>query len=353
MIGRRPGAIVLALIPAVALAGPADPPRHALRTTEGRLIEATLSTEVLAPQLRAEEWSAIAPRPPDGPGQEVREARFSPGGEASRERGEASRPFLSARIASDASKAPSRLVLKAEYRIALKRRTLVRLGDGEPAPAVPALDGLERRLALAPSSDCDFRDPGLAKWLDEHGLRRTPDESDVDFGRRVFVFLKRNFQYEYTDTMDRRSSRVCRLGRSDCGGLGLLFVAAMRASGVPARTIVGRWATSAEAGAKAGGLPYYQQHAKAEFFAEGVGWVPVDPASAIVHDRSPEGLAYFGIDDGDFITYHHDTRLRLDSRFFGEQTVETLQGLVFWARGKGTFEDAKVTETWTVREIAR
>ena len=39
------------------------------------------------------------------------------------------------------------------------------------------------------------------------------------------------------------------------------------------------------------GVEYFQWHVKAEFFARGVGWIPVDCSSAILHDKTPERLS--------------------------------------------------------------
>jgi transglutaminase-like putative cysteine protease len=56
----------------------------------------------------------------------------------------------------------------------------------------------------------------------------------------------------------------------ECGDYSALFVALCRAAGIPARPVVGRWATS-EA---------IDWHVWAEFHLPGYGWVPVDPTVA-------------------------------------------------------------------------
>ena len=47
-----------------------------------------------------------------------------------------------------------------------------------------------------------------------------------------------------------------------------------------------------------GSVRYFQEHIKAEFYAQGVGWVPVDLSSAVLHDTSDAKLRYFGNDAG-------------------------------------------------------
>ena len=140
-------------------------------------------------------------------------------------------------------------------------------------------------------------------------------------------------------------------GGTDCGGLSALFVSVMRASDIPARMLVGRWAESGKEGDKVGGVTYYQEHVKAEFHADGVGWIPVDMASAVSYDQSKEGLRYFGQDEGDFLVLHIDADLRIDMRLFGRQDVGWLQGAALWVKGAGKFDDEKLSETWKVRVV--
>jgi transglutaminase-like putative cysteine protease len=67
-----------------------------------------------------------------------------------------------------------------------------------------------------------------------------------------------------------------------CGDLNALFVGLARAVGVPARDVYGLRVARSEYGYKSLGLgsdnATKAQHCRAEFFAQGVGWVPVDPA---------------------------------------------------------------------------
>ena len=88
---------------------------------------------------------------------------------------------------------------------------------------------------------------------------------------------------------------------------------------------------------------------KAEFFARGVGWVPVDVSSGILHDKSPQGLKFFGNDPGDFITFHVDGNLDIDTLLFGTESLSSLQSPRWWIKGAGSLKGEKLTETWQVK----
>jgi transglutaminase-like putative cysteine protease len=239
------------------------------------------------------------------------------------------------------------------YRATLWSRRLVPLGRDEKPPAVKDLNNAEREAALRSAGDLAFDGEAFKSWQAEHKLTRGPDEPEIDFARRVFTTIRGQFQYEHVPDMDRAPAAVCQAGKSDCGGLSNLFVASLRSQGIPARTLAGRWATSADPDEKLNGHPYYQYHVKAEFFAAGVGWVPVDMASGILHDRSREGLYYFGYDPGDFITQHIDSNLEVDTIHFGKQQIVVLQRPAFWVTGKGALDDLQVVEGWTVTKTTR
>jgi hypothetical protein len=150
--------------------------------------------------------------------------------------------------------------------------------------------------------------------------------------------------------MDRQASAVCRAGKADCGGLSVLFVTILRGNNIPARTLIGRWAQSSKAKDTVGDLPYYQTHVKAEFYAEEIGWVPADLATAL-YDKKGDGLSCFGHDPGDFLTQHVDEHLRLDSFHFGKQDMEFLQGPAYWVTGRGNIEPTHTEEKWEVRKL--
>ena len=82
-----------------------------------------------------------------------------------------------------------------------------------------------------------------------------------------------------------------------CGDLNALFVGLSRAAGVPARDVYGIRVAPSAHGYKSLGAntPAISkaQHCRAEFFAQGIGWVPVDPADVrkVVLEEPPGKLS--------------------------------------------------------------
>jgi transglutaminase-like putative cysteine protease len=81
-----------------------------------------------------------------------------------------------------------------------------------------------------------------------------------------------------------------------CGDLNAMFVGLARASGIPARDVYGlRVARSAHGYASLGvgsEVVSRAQHCRAEFYAQGIGWIPVDPADVrkVVLEEPPGNL---------------------------------------------------------------
>lgn len=343
-------AVTVALA-SVLLAAPPTA-QYQLETAKGQRIRATLAYEISVPKARAEEWVLYAASAPELPCQSQVRSRLEPGGVESKETSDLQRPVLAARLPVKNAAHEKELSLQITYEATLFARRLVPAASAKKGKPVRPLSDQERSAALQPSTTYDFKQAEFRKWLDEQKLSRGSTESDVDFARRTFLSLRTKFGYEYKSTMDRRSSIVCRAGRSDCGGLSAVFVSAMRTNGIPARCLVGRWAMSSKQGEKLGDSLYHQWHVKAEFFANGVGWVPVDVSVGIGKDRTAQdSLRHFGNDRGDFLVQHIDHDLVLDSIHFGKSECGVLQVVSWWVKGTGTLDDVGIKEDWQVRKL--
>lgn len=325
-------------------------PSYQLETRPVGKVTAVYKVSVSAPSVRPDVWILLWPKVADLPGQRIIAGACRPTGVAVSDLSPLHQPLWQVRIPVPADAPGNEVKLTVATRVELFSRKLVRR-DGGPVAVVPPLPDDQRRLFLRPTAWFDYESPALLAWLDANKLRRGEREGEVDFGQRVFLTLTRGFGYEYRDGMDRRASHVCGAERSDCGGVSSLFVAAMRSQGVPARMRAGRWALSAKPGQRAGEVEYFQEHVKAEFFAQRVGWVPVDVSSGILHDKTPAGLDYFGNDRGDFITLHLDHDLSFEPFSFGVKTVALLQRAAYWTTGRGHLRDAVIKEGWEVTPI--
>ncbi|RZT28998.1 transglutaminase-like domain-containing protein [Cupriavidus agavae] len=113
-----------------------------------------------------------------------------------------------------------------------------------------------------------------------------------------------------------------------CADINGLFVALARAAGIPARDAYGVRVDNSALGFKALGKAgdiSKAQHCRAEFYAAGLGWIPVDPADVrkVALEEVPGGLPMtdakvraaramlFGAWEGNWVAYNHGHDVRL------------------------------------------
>lgn len=344
--------LLLAQKPCLASAPPqAEANRkHALEIKPAKSISAVYTFKVYSPNLTANQWSIFTPRPPVLSGQRILQFESNPEGDITIDQSPLKQPILRVRQFVRTTDQQKSAALSVRIDANLYSRRLIPRKPGSPPDAVAKLPDPDRALFLRPSAHFNFQSDEVVRWMLGHGLTCKPGEEEIDYARRTFQFIVRNFQYEYLGEQNRSASNVCMAGKSDCGGLAVLFCSVMRSQGIPARTLAGRWAVSAKPGDKIGSVTYHQEHVKAEFFARNVGWVPVDLSSAVLHDKSAEKLEYFGNDNGDFLTLHLDSDLRLDTGAFGVRPITLLQRPCYWVTGRGSTDKAILSESWVVTQ---
>lgn len=320
---------------------------YAMKRRLARRVRADYRLVVDTSSLKADEWVAFAAYPPNTDGQFVR-SELLPGADKVWEGQGGTRSLWRSRIRATNSDLERRFAARMRLEADLYSRELV---DSEDALNVvePLPESLFDQYT-APTALIDFLSKDLAKWSDTVGLDRQDHESQVDFARRVYRTIQRGFTYSYTRKMDRRASTVSRLKTSDCGGLSILFLSILRSNDIPARLLVGRWAKSAEPGDKLEGLDYEQQHVKSEFFAAGVGWIPVDMSLGVGDGKSTDPN-FFGKDPGDFITLHFDHDIAVDTIHFGTESLTWLQGINYWVAGTGDLSKVRIEKSWTVADL--
>jgi hypothetical protein len=153
---------------------------------------------------------------------------------------------------------------------------------------------------------------------------------------------------DYTDKPDpiKDAARVCRGGKSDCAGLVYVFASTLRAAKIPARVLIGRWGESSNATES-------QVHVNAAFFADNVGWVPVNVAYAVSHREIPL-LSIFGHNENAFITLHTNTDLVMESAALNPaEHCDGLQKIIVWVRWlNGNGDGNHCDNDWLVTELS-
>lgn len=114
-------------------------------------------------------------------------------------------------------------------------------------------------------------------------------ESTIEKARAIYDYVYENVSYDKTipGWGEGDTERVCNLKAGNCTDFHSLFISLSRASGIPARFIIGAPFSD---GQLEGTTTKY--HCWAEFFDEQTGWVPVDISEAW-KDKSKHDY-YFG-----------------------------------------------------------
>ncbi len=207
-----------------------------------------------------------------------------------------------------------------------KRRQLV---DGPPDPAAPPIHPPPPGAFLASTESIDWKSDRFQDWLDHAGLRRRDGEAAVDFGARVYAYLRENGEYCYPPETSWTASAGCRALSTDCGGFSLIFTAACRANHIPARLLVGQWFKT-EGSGEALEMTGRQAHVIAEFFDPQIGWIPEDISSSFLHTRGFADLNFFGRDPGFFFAWHTDTDFHFTVPGKSDEHVQWIQNPAPW-----------------------
>ncbi|HMF12080.1 MAG TPA: transglutaminase-like domain-containing protein [Gemmataceae bacterium] len=297
---------------------------YKLEVKKARPIEAVLTQDyrLLRP---VEALILFIPRAPELPGQTDVKTTLDPNGVDGNELSPLRRPIASTKVTFDQLK-DNLLPIRVRVKATLVARELVTVTSRGQAPPVAPLKKPDRQAALYPSAMFDFQSAEVKRWMKANSLSRGKTEAEIDFARRVYTAIVKKYSHGYmkentiiwqSDPAKReisidqwRASLVSTKKEAHSAGLSVLFVSALRANNVPARILLGQWTDNKKAAFR-GDRPFY--HVKAEFFAENVGWVPVDLGSAVQATKERDGMAYFGKDPGDFLCLHVDAELVIET----------------------------------------
>lgn len=238
----------------------------------------------------------------------------------------------------------SRIVVEPVYRAAMVVATF-KVGEQQPVLEVTSrFRTRDRKVELKRGAGMQATPAELATYLKPTELMPTDGivretamqitgraRTDVDKARAVYEWVVEN-------TERNPKTRGCGIGdikamleakalNGKCADLNALFVGLLRAAGVPARDVYGIRVADSSRGYKSlgkSGDVTKAQHCRAEFYAEGIGWIPVDPADVrkvILEEKPGLGLGdevvrearamLWGGWEGNWLAYNyaHDVRL--------------------------------------------
>ncbi len=309
---------------------------YKIATTASKNIRATVKSAYRFPNMAAQEWWVAYALPPEFDGQPAARGRFriieAPSAEPGRLLDESSlrQPLATLHWFPDTVDGGRGFTVEATYDLTINRRTLE---PGERTGPLPRLTRAERSAFLAPSKHFDFTSPQFRAWLLKEDLKRKSSERDLDFAYRAMKTMVRTHTYRFELQSDRSASAVCKAGWSDCGGLATMYVSILRSSGIPARCLSGR------------NLKPDGTHVRLDFYAEGVGWVPGDPALAIDKHSADAG---FGREPADMVIMHFDL-IKYDRQYLWLQGIGTVRSI--YQNDQGSVAGMRLEHAMTVEVL--
>jgi Transglutaminase-like superfamily len=318
---------------------PTSDDAYVLAVRPSQKVVADFSIRYELPDVQIDQWCLVAAKPPQLPGQRQVSVSMSPAGQEIVEASPEKRRLIRAIVAGQ-GKAQHVTELKLHCQAVLYSRELLVREPGKNTAGPADLAAAERASYLRETRSLDYKSATFAKWLDRAGLRRGRAEGDIAFARRTMAKIYENeVKYSYV-TGNSKASETVQKHKGDCVALAQVYVSVLRANGIPARTLLGRWAESAKPTDQIEGQPWYQTHSKAELFVRHVGWVPADPTNGEL-----------GKDDGDFIAFHVDPDIDMPTGISGTQPFAALMPDAYWvtfAAGKQLGRSIS-HEQWIVR----
>ena len=148
----------------------------------------------------------------------------------------------------------------------------------------------------------------IAELAKEH---TAGDTTQIQKARHIYEYVVSTMRYDKTGEGWGRGDAVwaCTSKRGNCTDFHSLFIGMMRSSGIPARFEIGFPLPEGKTEGEIGGY-----HCWAEFYLDGIGWVPVDASEAWKNPKKHD--YFFGAHDTNrvFFTYGRDIRLSTEQK---------------------------------------
>jgi transglutaminase-like putative cysteine protease len=190
-----------------------------------------------------------------------------------------------------------------------RREHKVTLKPGGEAASADDASAAELERALAP--DRLVPTDGIIAQLAAQETRGLTDP--LDKARAIYSYVVSTMKYDKSGQGWGRGDAIyaCNIRKGNCTDFHALFIGMMRASGIPARFEIG---FPLPADKPAGEIAGY--HCWAQFYLEGIGWVPVDASEAW---KNPEQRQYFfGAHDVNRVLFSRGRDIRFNPAQEGE-----------------------------------
>jgi transglutaminase-like putative cysteine protease len=200
-------------------------------------------------------------------------------------------------LSIESSKPPSVTV-----RFDCVRKEHIRRATPEPNPA--PLSPADRARWLAPDRMVPLDDT-IRKWAREV-VAEAHAQTDIEMARAIYNHVVATVKYDKTGKGWGRGDiyYACDARRGNCTDFHAIFIGYARAMGIPARFSIGYPLPSDRGQGTIAGY-----HCWAEFYANGIGWIPIDASEA---GKDPSRREYFfGAHDENRVEFTRGRDLKL------------------------------------------
>ena len=204
----------------------------------------------------------------------------------------------------------------------------------DPAAVLPYNKGSEEfKLYTKPEKYIESSDPKIVELAQTLAAGET---NPYLLAKKFYDYIIDHTQYKILGKGLNGAKYLLDNGVGECGDYSALFIALSRASGIPARPVVGYWAISGND----------QTHVWAEFYLEGLGWIPVD---ATIGQQSKEKRAYyFGNMDNQRVILSKGYNTALVPAGPDGYVAPILQVPMWWYWGSGDASKISMNRNWSV-----